>query len=216
MIRALWQIITIKILLIGFFDLIIVSVLLILISPFLFLLLMLAGLERLLFLDPGPLFIFEPRISMGAVFNMTKFNLYKEKNRREYIKTSDEFKKYRTYAYLQKQNKNLTYVGKLMKKYYLDELAQLFNVMRGDMSLVGSRPLPVGFKQNTLQPRQNLKAGIVGFTATRWKDGQKVNPDEADMEYLDIYNNESILGLLKVNILIMFTSLRAICKGKGL
>ena len=201
---------------IRLFDIIIVGMLLILLSPFLFLLLMLAGLERLLFLDPGPLFIFEPRISKGAVFKMIKLNLYKEKNRREYIDTSATFKKYETYVDLQMQNKNLTYVGKLMKKYYLDELGQLLNVMRGDMSLVGSRPLPVGFKQNTLQPRQNLKAGIVGFAATRWKDGQKVNPDEADMGYLDIYNSESTLGLLKVNILIMFTSLRAICKGKGL
>jgi len=177
---------------------------------------MLAGLERLLFLDPGPLFIFEPRISMGAVFNMIKLNLYKEKNRREYIETSDEFKNYRTYAYLQMQDKSFTYIGKLMKKYYLDELGQLFNVMSGDMSLVGPRPFPVGYKENTHLPRQNLKAGIVGFTATRWKDGQKVNLDKADMEYLDIYNSGSILGLLKVDILIMFTSLRAICKGKGL
>ena len=198
------------------FDLIIVSVLLLLISPFLFLLLMLAGLERLLFLDPGPLFIFEPRISRGDVFNMIKLNLYKEKSRREYIKTSDEFKKYGTYAYLQMQNQSLTYIGRVMKKYYLDELGQLFNVMSGDMSLVGSRPLPVGFKQNKLPPRKNLKAGIVGFTATRWKNGQKVIPDEADMEYLNIYNSESILGLLKVDILIIFTALRAICKGKGL
>lgn len=198
------------------FDLIIVSVLILLISPFLFLLLMLAGLERLLFLDPGPLFIFEPRISRGDVFNMIKLNLYKEKSRREYIKTSDGFKKYGTYVYLQEQNQSLTYIGRVMKKYYLDEIGQLFNVMSGDMSLVGSRPLPVGFKQNKLPPRKNLKAGIVGFAATRWKNGQKVVPDEADMEYLNIYNSESILGLLKVDILIMFTALRAICKGKGL
>jgi len=198
------------------FDLIIVSVLILLISPFLFLLLMLAGLERLLFLDPGPLFIFEPRISKGDVFNMIKLNLYKEKSRREYIKTSDGFKKYGTYTYLQEQNQSLTYIGRVMKKYYLDEIGQLFNVMSGDMSLVGSRPLPVGFKQNKLPPRKNLKAGIVGFVATRWKNGQKVDPDEADMEYLNIYNSESILGLLKVDILIMFTALRAICKGKGL
>lgn len=198
------------------FDLIIVSVLLLLISPFLFLLLMLAGLERLLFQDPGPLFIFEPRISKGAVFNMIKLNMYQEKSRREYIKTSDEFKKYRTYAHLQKQSQCLTYIGRVMKKYYLDELGQLFNVISGDISLVGCRPLPVGFKLNKLPPRQNLKTGIVGFTATRLKNGQKFVSTESDMEYLDLYNNESILGLLKVDIQIMFAALRAICKGKGL
>ena len=198
------------------FDLIIVSVLLILISPFLFLLLMLAGLERLLFLDPGPLFIFEPRISKGAVFKMIKLNLYKEKNRREYIETSATFKKYGTYVDLQSQDHSITYIGQVMRKYYLDELGQLFNVMRGDMSLVGPRPFPVGYEQNTYLPRQNQKAGIVGFTATRWKNDQKVVPTEADMEYLDKYNSESISGLLKVDILIIFVALRAICKGKGL
>ena len=154
------------------FDLTIVSLSLLLISPFLFLLLLLAGLERLLFLDPGPLFILEPRVSKGAVFNMVKLNMYQERARRKYIDTSDEFKKYGTYAYLQMQNDKLTYVGRVMKKYYLDELGQLFNVMTGDMSLVGSRPLPVGFEENTHPSRKNLKAGIVGFTATRWKNEQ--------------------------------------------
>ena len=60
---------------------------------------------------------------------MIKLNLYKEKSRREYIKTSDGFKKYGTYAYLQEQNQSLTYIGRVMKKYYLDEIGQLFNVM---------------------------------------------------------------------------------------
>jgi lipopolysaccharide/colanic/teichoic acid biosynthesis glycosyltransferase len=198
------------------FDLIIVSIFLILISPLLFLLFILAGLERLLFLDPGPPFVSEPRISKGMVFKMFKLNLYKEKNRREYIKTSDDFKEHGTYAYLQMQSQSLTMIGKLMKKYYLDELGQLFNVMNGDMSLVGARPLPVGYESNSLPPRQEMKAGIVGFSATRWKNGKKVVPKEADMEYLNIYNNDSILELLKVDILILFAALRAIGKGKGL
>jgi len=198
------------------FDLIIVSVSLLLISPFLILLLMLAGLERLLFLDPGPLFVREPRISKGAVFNMVKLNMYQEKSRRKYINSSEEFNKYGTYAFLQMQNESLTYIGRIMKKYYLDEIGQLFNVMSGDMSLVGCRPLPIGYEQNTLPPREKLKAGIVGFTATRWKNEQKVVAAEADMEYLNIYNSESISGLLKVDILILFSALRAIRKGKGL
>jgi lipopolysaccharide/colanic/teichoic acid biosynthesis glycosyltransferase len=198
------------------FDLIIVSMFLILISPFLFLLLISAGLERLLFLDPGSLFVSEPRISRGMVFKMFKLNLYKEKNRRKYIETSDEFKEHGTYAYLQMQSPSLTTIGMLMKKYYLDELGQLINVIKGDMSLVGARPLPVGYEPNSLPPRQEMKAGIVGFSATRWKNGQKVIPKEADMEYLNIYKNDSILELLKVDILILFAALRAICKGKGL
>ncbi len=198
------------------FDLFIVSVLLILISPFLILLLLLIGLERFLFLDPGPLFISEPRISRGEIFKMMKLNLYKEKYRREYIKNSDEFKKNRTYAPLQKQNKSLTYIGRIMKKYYLDELGQLFNVISNDMSLVGPRPLPVGYKENSLLPRQHLKAGIVGFTATRWKNKQQVISTDGDMEYLDIYNNQSVLELMKVDTLIIFDALRAIYKGKGL
>lgn len=198
------------------FDLIIVSVSLLLIFPFLSLLLMFAALERLLLLDPGPVFVFEPRVSKGAVINMVKLNMYQEKFRRRYINISDEFKKYRTYAYLQMQNQSLTYIGRIMKKYYLDELGQLFNVLSGDMSLVGPRPLPVGFEENTYLPRQKLKAGIVGLTATRWKNEKRVVPIEAELEYLSLYNGESILGLLKVDSLIIFAALRAIRKGKGL
>lgn len=198
------------------FDLTIGGVSLMLISPFLFLLLLLAGLERLFFLDPGPVFILEPRVSKGAVFNMVKLNMYQERARRRYMDTSDEFKKYGTYAYLQMQNEKLTYLGRVMKKYYLDELGQLINVMTGDMSLVGPRPLPVGFEQNTHPSRTSLKAGIVGFTATRWKNEQKVVPAEADLEYLDLYESESVFGLLKVDASIIFAAIRAIRKGKGL
>ncbi len=60
-----------------------------------------------------------------------------------------------------------------------------------------------------------LKAGIVGFTATRWKN-QQVVPAGGDMEYLDIYNNQSVLELMKIDTLIIFDALHAIYKGKGL
>jgi len=198
------------------FDLAIGGVSLLLISPCLILLLLLAGLERLLFLDPGPLFILEPRVSKGAVFNMVKLNMYQERARRKYMENSEDFRKYGTYAYLQMQDEKLTYVGRIMKKYYLDELGQLINVMTGDMSLVGPRPLPVGFEQNSHPSRMNLKAGIVGFTATRWKNEQKVVPAEADLEYLELYESESVYGLLKIDASIIVAAIRAIRKGKGL
>ena len=65
-----------------------------------------------------------------------------------------------------KDDPRITKIGKYLRRYSLDELPQLFNVLRGEMSLVGPRPLPVRdvakFSQNHLF-RQEVLPGITGL-----------------------------------------------------
>ena len=81
-------------------------------------------LEQLLTLDFGPLVIREPRVTRGGVFPLYKLNMYREAARRRYMREAPEFREMGTYAYLAKDPTSLRRVGRLMKKYYFDELAR--------------------------------------------------------------------------------------------
>ena len=65
-----------------------------------------------------------------------------------------------------KEDPRVTKVGKLLRRYSIDEIPQLFNVLLGDMSLVGPRPLPLRdvAKMDALQQiRHELSPGITGL-----------------------------------------------------
>jgi lipopolysaccharide/colanic/teichoic acid biosynthesis glycosyltransferase len=65
-----------------------------------------------------------------------------------------------------KNDPRITRIGKILRKYSLDELPQIFNVLRGEMSLVGPRPLPVRDVQKFSHRhfiRQEVLPGITGL-----------------------------------------------------
>ena len=67
---------------------------------------------------------------------------------------------------LEQDDPLVTRVGKLLRRTSLDELPQLFNVLMGDMSLVGPRPLPTGqvaANEEALAPRHAVRAGVTGW-----------------------------------------------------
>ena len=71
--------------------------------------------ERVLLWDFGPVFITEPRFSMGKKFNMLKINFFRERARRIFLE-SPEFKKEPTFNYLHRDSSNLLLIGRFMKK----------------------------------------------------------------------------------------------------
>lgn len=88
----------------------------------------------------GPVFVRLRRISRGKEFDFYKF--------RSMIKDAHLFKgqllafnaRKGTPFFKMKDDPRITWVGKFLRRYYLDELPQLFNVLKGDISLVGPRP----------------------------------------------------------------------------
>ncbi len=106
----------------------------------------------------------------------------------------------------------ITRVGKFLRKYSLDELPQLWNVLRGDMSLVGPRPHPLDdFKKYRPDHYRRLKTAP-GITSLWAVEARRDPSFERNMQ-LDLYyiNNWS-LGL---DITILLRTIPAVFKGEG-
>jgi exopolysaccharide biosynthesis polyprenyl glycosylphosphotransferase len=105
-----------------------------------------------------------------------------------------------------KNDPRLTLVGKYIRRYSIDELPQLFNVLKGEMSLVGPRPLPVGdFKRLTehnnvggyFRARSKAKPGMTGL----WQVSGRSHLGFQEMVMLDLYYIENQSLLFDVEIL---------------
>lgn len=185
--------------------------------PAIVVLVVLLKLERLFLWDSGPLLLKEPRLTRGREFKLYKLNMYREAARSRYVETSEKYRTQRSYADLQLDRTSLTPIGVHMKRYYMDELGQILNVIKGDMTLVGPRPLPKGFPNYDSPPRQRLRAGVSGIASAQWKT--EAIDDEGqvavDSRYLEIYEHGSLLDLLKTDLLALRLSLKAVIMGLG-
>jgi lipopolysaccharide/colanic/teichoic acid biosynthesis glycosyltransferase len=130
----------------------------------------------------GPVFFNQDRVTKdGRVFRMHKFRTMRT-NRDVSLDTSRPFFKLQS-------DPRLTRVGAFLRRFSLDELPQLWNVITGEMSLVGPRPLPadqVAANLELLRPRQAVPAGVTGW----WQiNGRSlVTPEEAlrlDLFYIE-------------------------------
>ena len=173
-------------------------------------------IEQLIDWDFGPFIIKEIRISQGAQFEMFKINMYRERIRKKFILESPEFEKEATFNHLQSNKNNLRRIGPLMKKYYLDELGQVLNILRGEITLVGPRPVPLTQDLNHRPPRRLLKTGIFCFNGNHNKNkGDTHLKFSTDEEYLKMFKRSSPWELMKLDFLIMWDGVRSILKGYG-
>jgi len=111
-----------------------------------------------------------------------------------------------------KKDPRITRIGKILRKYSIDEFPQLFNVVKGDMSLVGPRPLPIAqIQKEDLRQLQRLEVrpGITGLWQIRGRsDISFVRLVKWDVWYI---NNWSFW--LDLNIL--FKTFPVVINGKG-
>ncbi len=117
--------------------------------------------------------------------------------------------KYRTMLQGQgSDDERLTSWGKFLRTSSLDELPELWNVLKGEMSLVGPRPLPTVYlkRYNTEQARRHtIRPGITGWAQVNGRNGLSWKQQfELDLWYID---NRSFLLDLKIIGLTIFTVL---------
>jgi FlaA1/EpsC-like NDP-sugar epimerase/lipopolysaccharide/colanic/teichoic acid biosynthesis glycosyltransferase len=123
--------------------------------------------------SPGPVFYSQPRVGLGG----RRFRLYKF---RSMFVGSDKGA-----AITGPDDSRITRVGRFMRPGRLDELPQLLNVLRGEMSFVGPRPeTPAVVDMYTAEQREILTArpGITGPTQLAWLDEQDALPRGVDAD----------------------------------
>ncbi len=139
------------------FDLVMASFLLIFLSPVMLVIAVAVKLD-----SKGEIFFRQERVTQyGKIFKIYKF--------RTMVKDADKLGSQVT----TKNDARVTRIGRFLRKYRLDETAQLFNVITGDMSFVGTRPEAVPYAQKYTKEMMAtllLPAGITSEASIRYKD----------------------------------------------
>lgn len=158
------------------FDIIISAALLILLSP---LLLVLALCIRLS--SPGPILFKQERVGFHKkLFTMYKFRSMRVNNQQDSAWSTD-------------QDERRTRLGSVLRKFSLDELPQLFNVLKGDMSLVGPRPeIPYYVEQfretvPLYMVKNQVRPGMTGWAQIHGLRGDTSIPERVkhDLWYIE-------------------------------
>ena len=116
---------------------------------------------------------------------------------------------------------NLTWAGRrLLKPWYLDELPQLWNVLRGDMSLVGPRPWPPSMVANQvaqgLTYRNEFVAGWTGPAQVEKGVTETAGYAVLDVAYVEAARAAGARTLLRMDIAILWKTLLVMARGEGL
>ena len=194
------------------FDLVVGSVLCIPIIP------VVAVLSICVKLDSkGPAFFNAKRIGKrGETFTCYKFRSMRLDSQRildEYLAAHPEAKKeWDMFAKLRDYDPRVTKVGKWIRKYSLDELPQIFNVIKGDMSLVGPRPYLPREKEEIGEYLSTITLTVPGITGF-WQTSGRNDVSFAGRVAMDTWyvRNWSIW----IDLVYLFKTVRIVFTGKG-
>jgi exopolysaccharide biosynthesis polyprenyl glycosylphosphotransferase len=189
-------------------DFIASLILLTILAPFFFIIVLLIKLT-----SPGTAFFVQERIGL----NKRRFRLYKFRtmvsSAEKKLAELEDLNEVSGPVFKIKNDPRITRVGKFLRETSIDELPQLFNVLKGDMSLVGPRPLPVrdynGFDEDWHRRRFSVRPGITCL----WQINGRSNVSfdhwmKLDMEYIDKWN-------LILDLKILLKTIPAVIHGSG-
>lgn len=163
--------------------------------------------------DQGPIFYISDRVGKwGKEFKFIKFRtMYRgAEEKKEELLTQNDLKESKTFK--MKSDPRITPLGRLLRKTSLDELPQLWNVIIGDMSLVGPRPpIPSEVTKYTLEERRRLDVKP-GLTCIWQVSGRSDIPFEKQVQ-LDLQYIES--QSVWFDILLLLKTIPAVLLGRG-
>ena len=161
----------------------------------------------------GPVFFVQERIGL----NKRHFRVYKfrtmvpdaEKKQAEL----ESFNEISGPVFKIKKDPRITSLGRILRKLSIDEVPQLFNVLKGDMSLVGPRPLPIrdcnGFSEDWHRRRFSVRPGITCLWQVNGRSSLPFNRwMELDMEYIDKWS-------LWLDLKILARTFPSVLRGSG-
>jgi lipopolysaccharide/colanic/teichoic acid biosynthesis glycosyltransferase len=158
----------------------------------------------------GRPFYREPRVSAGRTFGLLKFRTLR----------TDVLERAEGHArLLEADPDNLTWVGRhVLKPWYLDEIPQLWNVLRGDMSLVGPRPWPPHLVEQQraegVTYRDEIPAGLTGLAQLTKGSDQRYA--DLDVAYIERCRTLRGWGLVRYDLGILARTASVIGRGEGL
>lgn len=156
----------------------------------------------------GPLLYQQERVGLnGRLFNVVKFRSMRTDAEKDgkprWASVTDD---------------RVTRVGRVMRKARIDELPQLFSVLKGDMSLVGPRPERPYFVDKLTQEipyyavRQSVKPGVTGWAQVRYHYGASVKDSAEKLQY-DLYYVKNHSLFLDLVVLFETVGVVLMCKG---
>ncbi|NLF54892.1 MAG: TIGR03013 family PEP-CTERM/XrtA system glycosyltransferase, partial [Thauera phenolivorans] len=185
------------------FDIVCSLVLLILASPVMLLTALLVLLE-----DGAPVFYRQTRVGLGGrTFEVIKFRSM----RRDAEKDGKP-------RWASANDDRVTRIGRIIRRLRIDELPQLFNVLIGEMSLVGPRPERPYFVDQLVKDipfysvRHCVKPGVTGWAQVRYQYGSSVDDSIEKLQY-DLYYVKN--HTLVLDIAVLFETVRVVLTGEG-
>jgi len=164
--------------------------------------------------DRGPLLYREKRVSRGREFELLKFRTLRRDVLAEEVGEAHA-------RLLESDPGNLTWAGRrILKPWYLDELPQLFNVLRGDMSLVGPRPWPPSLVARQAAKgfsyRNDVIAGWTGPAQVQKGIADPAGYTELDLRYVEAARTRSAISVVCLDLGILWQTVKVMAKGEGL
>jgi lipopolysaccharide/colanic/teichoic acid biosynthesis glycosyltransferase len=165
--------------------------------------------------DRGGFLYREPRISRGREFSMLKFRTL----RRAAVRTQAGAEAHA--RLLEADAQNLTWAGRrILKPWYLDEVPQLMNVFKGDMSLVGPRPWPPSMVEQQVSAghdyRSHVTAGWTGPAQVRKDVTAPEGYTALDLTYVEACRTWSGTRLVRYDVGILWQTVKLMARGEGL
>lgn len=155
----------------------------------------------------GPVFYYQTRVGWGE----KPFGLIKFRSMKVDAEANGA-------VWAQKNDPRVTQVGKIIRLLRIDELPQLWNVMKGEMSFVGPRPERPEFVESLKREipfyslRHSIRPGITGWAQVNYPYGATVQDALAKLEY-DLYYIKNVI--FPLDLIIIARTVRTVLFGKG-